>query len=80
MGFEMRKKEKFERAEEFAKRIKKVYEEAEAALRKSQEKMKKYTNRKKSKPEEYRVDDWVLLSTKDLKFQMKGRCSEKLKE
>jgi len=42
--------------------------------------MKKYTNRKKSKPEEYRVDDWVLLSTKDLKFQMKGRCSEKLKE
>ena len=37
----MRKKEKFERAEEFAKRIKKVYEEAEAALRKSQEKIKK---------------------------------------
>ena len=35
MGFEIRKKKKFEKAEEFAKRIKEVYEEAEAALRKS---------------------------------------------
>jgi len=35
MEFEIRKKKKFEKAEEFAKRIKEVYEEAEAALRKS---------------------------------------------
>jgi len=40
--------------------------------------MRKYVDRKRSKPEEYRVGDWMLLSTKDLKFQMKGRCSEKL--
>ena len=80
MGFEMRKKRKFEKAEEFAKRMKKVYEEAEATLRKSQKEIRKYANRKRSKLEEYRVDNWVLLSTKDLKFQMQGRYSEKLIE
>jgi len=35
--------------------------------------MRKYTDRKRSKVEEYRVGDWVLLSTKDLKYQIKGR-------
>ena len=80
MGFEMRKKGKFEKAKEFTKRMKEVHEEAEAALRKSQEEIRKYADRKRSKPEEYRVGNWVLLSTKDLKFQIKGRCSEKLTE
>jgi len=80
MGFKMRKKGKFEKAEEFATRIKEVYEEVEAALKKSQEEMRKYANRKRSEVEEYKVDDWVLLSTKDLKYQMKGRQSEKLTE
>ena len=37
MGFEMRKKGKFERAEEFVSRIKEVYEEAKTALRKMRE-------------------------------------------
>jgi len=46
----MRKKGKFERAEEFTKRIKEVYKKAEAVLR-------KYINRKRNKPEEYRVDN-----------------------
>jgi len=68
MGFELRKKGRFERAEEFATRIKEVHEEAEAALKKSQEEIRKYANRKKSEVEEYRVGDWVLLSTKDLKY------------
>jgi len=40
--------------------------------------MKKFANRKHGKGEEYRVEDLVLLSTKDLKWQMKGRRSEKL--
>jgi len=78
MGFEMKKKRKFEKAKEFMMRIKEVYEEAEVGLKKSQEEMRKYTDRKRSKIEEYRVGDWVLLSTKDLKYQMKGRQSEKL--
>ena len=50
-----------------------MHEEAEAALRKSQEEMWKYTDRKRSEPEEYKVGDWVILSTKDLKYQMQRR-------
>jgi len=49
-------------------------------MRKSQEEMRKYTDRKRSKLEKYRVDDWMFLSTKDLKFQIKGKYSEKLIE
>jgi len=40
--------------------------------------MKKFTNKKQREGEEYRVENLVLLSTKDLKWQMKGRRSEKL--
>jgi len=68
MGFEMRKKGKFKKTEEFAMRIKEVHEEAETALKKNQEEIRKYTNRKRSEIEEYKVGDWVLLSTKDLKY------------
>ena len=73
MEFKMRKKRKFKKIEEFVTRMKKVHEKTKAALRKSQEEMKKYTDRKRNEPEEYKVGDWVLLSTKDLKYQMQGR-------
>jgi len=69
----MRKKGKFKKTEEFVTRMKEVHEEVKAVLKKSQEKMKKYADRKRNEIEEYRVEDWVLLSTKDLKYQMKGR-------
>ena len=42
--------------------------------------MKKFADRKQSKGEEYKVGDLVLLSIKDLKWQMKGRQLEKLME
>ena len=42
--------------------------------------MKRFANRKQSKGEEYRVGNLVLLSTKDLKWQIKGRRLEKLTE
>jgi len=42
--------------------------------------MKKFTNRKQSKEKEYQVEDLVLLSIKDLKWQMKERWSKKLTE
>jgi len=58
--------------------MKKVYKETEVALRKSQEKIKKYANRKKREAKEYQVENWVLLSTKDLKYQMQGKRLEKL--
>ena len=70
MGFKMRKKGKFEKMEEFAIRIKEVYEEVETVLRKSQKKMIKYTDRKRSEVKEYQVEDWVLLSIKYLKYQI----------
>jgi len=42
--------------------------------------MKKYANKKRSDIEEYKVGDLVILSTKDLKYQMVGRRTEKLTE
>jgi len=80
MGFKLRKKGKFEGAERFAKRIKEVQEEAKAALGKAQEDMRRYANRHRGEAVGYKVGDLVLLSTKDLKWQMVGRRSEKLVE
>jgi len=51
-----------------------------AALGKAQADMKKYTDKKRSDVEEYKVGDLVMLSTKDLKYQMIGRRTEKLTE
>ena len=45
MGGDIRKKGKVKSATEFVERMKKVHEEAEAALRKTQEEMKKYADR-----------------------------------
>ena len=42
--------------------------------------MKKYADRKRLEVEEYKVGDLVMLSTKDLKYQMVGRGTEKLTE
>jgi len=80
MGFEGRRKGKYEATGKFIEKMKKIQEEAKAALRKVQKEMKKFADRKQGKSEEYRVGDLVLLSTKDLKWQMKGRRSEKLTE
>ena len=80
MGFEGRRKEKYKAAEKFVERMKKIQKEAKAALGKAQEEMKKFANRKQGEGEEYRVEDLVLLSIKDLKWQIKGRRSEKLTE
>ena len=78
MGFEGRRKGKYEVAGKFIEKMKKIQKEAKAALGKAQEEMKKFANRRQREEEEYRVGDLVLLSTKDLKWQMKGRRSKKL--
>ena len=80
MGFEGRRKRKYEVAGKFVEKMKKIQEEAKAMLGKAQEEMKKFVDRKRGKGEEYRVGDLVLLSTKDLKWKMKGKRSEKLTE
>ena len=80
MEFEGRRKGKYEAVGKFMEKIKKIQEEAKAALGKVQEEMKKFTNRRRREEEEYSLGDLVLLSMKDLKWQMKGRRSEKLTE
>jgi len=80
IGFEGRKKGKYEGAEKFVEKMKEIQEEAKAALGKTQADMKKYADRKRSDVEEYKVGDLVMLSTKDLKYQMVGRRTEKLTE
>jgi len=68
IGFKIRKKGKYKGAEKFVIKIKEVQEEAKAALRKAQEKMKKYADRKRAEVNKYKVGDLVILSTKDLKY------------
>jgi len=80
MGFEGRKKGKYAGAEKFIEKMKEIQEEAKAALGKAQEEMRKYVDRKRSDVEKYKVGDLVMLSTKDLKYQMVGRRTEKLTE
>ena len=69
MGGDIRKKGKVEKATEFVERLKKVQEEAGAALRKAQEEMKRYVDRKRKEMEEWKKGDRVMLSTKDLVFK-----------
>ena len=52
MGGDIRKKEKVEKATEFVKRLKRVQEEAGVVLRKVQEEMKRYVDRKRKKTKE----------------------------
>ena len=66
---DIRKKGKVEKATEFVERLKKVQEEAGAALRKAQEEMKRDVDRKRKEMEDWKKGDRVMLSTKDLVFK-----------
>ena len=76
MGRDIRKKGKVESATEFVERMKKVHEEAEAALKKTQKEIKRYADQSRKETENWRKRDRVLLSTKDLVF--KERPTKKL--
>ena len=52
MGGDIRKKRKIESAMEFVERMKKVHEEAVAALKKTQEEMKRYADQNRKETEE----------------------------
>jgi len=78
MGGDIRRKGKVESATEFMERMKKVYKEAETALKKTQEEMKRYVDRGRKEIENWKKGDRVLLSTKDLVF--KERPTKKLME
>ena len=70
MEFEVRKKKKYEGVEKFVTKMKEIQKEAKAVLEKTQEKIKKYIDRKRAEVNEYKVEDLVMLSTKNLKYQM----------
>ena len=78
MEGDIRRKGKVESVTEFVERMKKVHEEAEAALKKTQEEIKRYANRNRKKMEKWKKGDKILLSTKDLVF--KERPTKKLTE
>jgi len=80
MGFEMGRKGKYKGVEKFVTKMKEIQKEAKAALGKAQEEIKKYTDRKRGEVNKYKVGDLVMLSTKDLKYQMASRRTEKLME
>ena len=69
MGGDIRKKGKVESAAKFVERMKKVHEEAVVALKKTQEHMKRYADRSKKETKNWKKEDRVLLSTKDLVFK-----------
>ena len=78
MGFEGRKKRKYQGAEKLIEKMKKIQEETKVALERVQEEIKKYADRKRGEVDDYKVGDLVILSTKDLKYQMVRRRTEKL--
>ena len=78
IGGDIRRKGKVESTTEFVERMKKIQEEVEVALKKMQEKMKRYADRGRKEIEEWKKEDQVLLSTKDLVF--KERPTKKLIE
>jgi len=78
--FKVRKKRKYEGAEKFVTKIKEIQKEAKAVLGKMQEEIKKYTNKKRKEVDKYKVGDLVMLSTKNLKYQIVSRRIEKLIE
>ena len=80
IGFEGRKKRKYAGAEKYIEKIKEIQKEAKAALGKAQEEIKKYIDRKRAEVDDYKVEDLVMLSTKDLKYQMVRRRMKKLIE
>jgi len=79
-GFEIRKNRKNVKMEKFVIEIKKMYEKAKVTLKKSQKKMKKYTDMNRKEAVEYIVGDIILLSTKNLIWQIRNRKIKKLIE
>ena len=79
MGFDIRKKGKNEKVEEFAREMKEKHE-TRATLVRSQEEIKRQADRSRKEAKEYRVGDKVLISTKDFSMELRKRTTKKLME
>ena len=69
MGVDLRRKGKIEKAMEFAERIRKIQEEIDIVLMKTQEEMKRQADKRRKKAEVQKVRNKVILSIKDLVFK-----------
>ena len=78
MDFNIRKKRKNKKAEEFVREIKERHEKARVALVKLQEEIKKQVNRNKKEVEKYKVEDKVLISTKSLDHIWSEKLCQKM--
>ena len=76
MRADIKRKGKVEKTMKFAERIKKVQKETRKVLRKVQEEIKQQVDKERKKVEEWKKNDNVMLSTKDLVF--KERLVKKL--
>ena len=78
MDFNIRKKRKNKKAEEFVREIKERHEKARVALVKLQEEIKKQVDRNKKEVEKYKVEDKVLISTKSLDHIWSEKLCQKM--
>ena len=69
IGIDIRRKGKMEKTTEFVEVIKKMQEESGVALKRVQEEMKWQADRGRKKVEVWKVEDKVMLSTKNLMFK-----------
>ena len=67
-----------EKMTEFVERMRKIQREAGVALRKAQEEMKRQADRGRQEVEEWKKEEKLMLSTRDLIF--KERLVKKLTE
>jgi len=68
MGFEPRQDpSSLEMVNEFTKRMESATEEAKSTIRKAQEDMTRYYNRRRSLAPIFQLGDWVYLDTSDIK-------------
>jgi len=74
------RREEYKRIEKLITKIKEIQEEVKVVLGKTHKEIKKYANRKRAKVDEYKVEDLVMLSTKDLKYQVVSKRTKKLTE
>ena len=78
MEADIRRKGKVEKTTEFVERMRRVQEEAGAALKNAQDEMRRQADRGRQEVEDWKKDEKVMLSTKDLVF--KERPTKKLTE
>ena len=65
--FELRKKKRYKRAEKFINKIEEVQRKAKTTLVKAQENIRRYVDKHRAEVVKYKVENLVLLNTKDLK-------------